>query len=72
MVATSSYTGGIQDAFHGYDTARFLKSLLAELLRGNENVDICTRIRNDNSIVVDRVRSINSVKGAQIEWFSRE
>ena len=52
---TPSYAVDIQSAFHGFDTDRFLKSMLAELLLGNENVDIETRIRNDNSIVAEHV-----------------
>ena len=32
MVETSSYAGGIQASFRGFDTARFLKSMLDVLL----------------------------------------
>ena len=42
------------------DTALFLKSTLDGLLFGSGNVEIETRIRNDNSSVVEHVRSINS------------
>ena len=34
----SSYAGEIQAAFHGFDTDRFLKTSIAELVCGNENV----------------------------------
>ena len=47
--------------FRGFDAARFLKSALEELLFGNENVDIETRIRNDNSSVVAHVHSIGPI-----------
>ena len=62
MAVTSSYAWGLQDAFRGFDTARFLKSILPELLVDDGNVDIKTRIRNDNSFVVENGRLINSVK----------
>ena len=61
MAETTSYAGELQAAFRGCDTARSLKSLLAELLTGGENSDVATRIRSDNSIVVDHVHPINSV-----------
>ena len=35
--------------------------MLAELLFGNENIDIGAMIRNDNSIVVENVHTVNSV-----------
>ena len=57
---TSSYACEIQAAFRCFGDARFLKISPSEL-RANENVDIETRIRNDNSIVVEHVHSINSV-----------
>ena len=60
--ATSSYSDEIQAAFYGFDTARFLKNLVAELLFGNEGLDIETIAIDYNSSVVERVRSINSVK----------
>ena len=47
-VETSSYAGGIKASMHGCDTARFLKSTLTELVSGNGNIDVETRIRNDN------------------------
>ena len=71
-MGTSSYEGEIQAAFFGPDTARFLKSMCAELLFVNWIIDIETRIRIDNSIVVKHVHPINSVKGAKNEWLSRE
>ena len=52
--------GGIQAALHGFDAARFLKSMLAALLLGNGNIYNKTRIMGDNSIVVEHVHSINS------------
>ena len=36
MVETSRYAGEIQAAFRGFDTARFLKSMLSGMLFGNE------------------------------------
>ena len=66
MAATSSYAVEIQAAYRGFDTARFLKITLSEFLYGNGDVDIETRIRKDNSIVVDHVHSISSVtKGGE-------
>ena len=59
-VATSSYAGEIQAEFHGFGAARCLKSMLSELLFGNDNTDIVTRIRNDNSSAVEHAHSINS------------
>ena len=53
-VSTSSYVGEIQDASRGFDASRFLKCTISEILFGNGNIDIATRIRNDNSIVVER------------------
>ena len=58
MIATSSYAGGIRDVLHGVDTARSLKSMSSGLLFGNANVEIATRIRNDNPSVVEHVHSI--------------
>ena len=55
-VETSSYAGEIQAAFRGFDTVLFLRSLLAGLLIGNENVDVWAKVRNDNPIVVEHVR----------------
>ena len=48
-VPTSSYAGEIQAVFYGFDMARMLKGLLAELLIGNIGVEIPTYVRNDNS-----------------------
>ena len=62
MVQASSYARReIQAAFHGSDTACFLKSTLSELFFGNGNIDIWTRMRSDNPIVVEHAHSINSV-----------
>ena len=67
-VMTSSYAGEIEAAFRGFDTSRFLKSMISELTYGNENVDISTRIRNGNPRVVEHARSINSVtKGRRFD-----
>ena len=60
-VSTSIYAFEIQDALLGFDTARSLKITLSELLLGNGNVDISTRIRYDNSSVVENVHPIKSV-----------
>ena len=42
-------------------TARFVKSMSAGLMFGNENAQIETGMRNDNSSAVDHVHSIRSV-----------
>ena len=64
----SSYAGVIQAAFHGFDTARFLQNTSAGFLFGNENVDIDTGIRSDNSIVVEHSHTINSAtKGRRLK-----
>ena len=65
MAATSSYAVEIQAAYRGFDTSRFVKSALSEIMSGNENVEIVARIRNDNPSVVEHVRSINSVSKAR-------
>ena len=59
-VETSSYAGAIKESLRGFDTSLCFKRLLSELF-GNENVDVETEVRNDNSCVVAHVRSINSV-----------
>ena len=59
MLATSSLAVPIQSAFRGFDTALFLGSMIEVPPFGN--VDIATRIRNDNSIVAEHVHPINSV-----------
>ena len=60
-VETSSYAGEIQDLFLGFDTSRCLKITLSGLSFGNGNIATETRIRNDNSGVVEHAHSINSV-----------
>ena len=66
-VATPRYEGGIQAAFHGFDTARLLKSTLGGMVFGNENIEVVARIRNDNSSVAEHVHSINSIaKGRRL------
>ena len=51
-VATSSFAGEIQSVFYGFDMARTLKGLMAELLFCNIGVEIPTFARNDNPTVV--------------------
>ena len=63
MGATSSYSGEIKSAIYGFDTARFQKSLAAELLMGNEGLRAETIVRNDNSSVVENAHSAKSVTG---------
>ena len=54
----------------GSDTSRFLKSMLAELLFGNDNIGVGAMIRNDNASVVEHVHSINSVmRGRRLNVF---
>ena len=60
--APSSYTWGIRAAFRGFDTSRRLKSMLSEMLFCSENVEIGTRIRDDNSCVVEHAHSTNSTE----------
>ena len=60
-VATSSFPGEIQAVFYGFDMARMLKGLMAELLFGNIGVGIPTLAINDNSTVVYQVGSVNKV-----------
>ena len=68
-MATPSYSVGIQAAFRGFDTARFLKSTIVGLY-GNWDVDIETGVRNDNPIVLEHVRPTNSVtKGSSLNGF---
>ena len=47
--------------FYGFDTARFPKEMLAELLFGNVGCSISTYVRNDNSDAVYRMESTNTV-----------
>lgn len=61
MLAKCSYAGGILEVYHGFDAPNSLKSSLAELLFGISNVGGKTKVRNDNSGVVERVHSISSV-----------
>ena len=60
-LSNSSYVDAIQSHCHGFDNGRLLKSSPPNRLCGNENVDIETNIRNDNSGVVEHVHGINSV-----------
>ena len=60
-ISTCGYAGQIQDAFRVCDTYLLLTSVLSEFIFGNGNVALATRIRKDNSVVVEHVHSINSV-----------
>ena len=60
-VATSSYAGEIQALFYGFDAARFLKEMLAELLFGNVGCSINTDVRNDNPDAAYHMDSMNTV-----------
>ena len=60
MAETYSYAGEIKVLYHCFDPARFLESMLSGSF-GNDNVDIETMIRNDNSSVLEHVQSVNSV-----------
>ena len=60
-VATSSFDGEIQEVFYGFDIARMLKDLLAELLFGNMGSGTPTYVRNDNSTVAYQADSANTV-----------
>ena len=60
-VATSSFAGEIQAVFYGFDMARTLQGLLAELLFGNMGVEIPTYVRKDNAAAVYQADSANAV-----------
>ena len=60
-VATSSYSGDIRSIFYRFDTSRLLKSLISELLIGNDSLHIPSSVRNDNAEAVCQFPSINSV-----------
>ena len=64
-VATSSFAGEIQAVFYGFDMARMLKGLLAELLFGSVGAEIPTYVRNDNSTAVYQVDSADTVTNAK-------
>ena len=51
--------------FYVFDTSRLLKSLVSELLFGNEGSGVETSARYDNSSVVVRARAINSVSNGR-------
>ena len=53
--------GEIQALFYGFDAARFIKEMLAELLFGNVGCSINTYVRNDNSDAVYHMGSMNTV-----------
>ena len=62
MVSASSYSGEVPAAFYGFDTARFLISLVEELLLfGDKGVYGGKSVRADNSSVVEHAHSIRSV-----------
>ena len=48
VVSPSIFAGVIQAAFYGFDMARMLKGLSADLLFGNIGVAIPTYVRNGN------------------------
>ena len=50
-----------KQCFYGFDMARRLEGLLAELLFGNIGAGIPTYVRNDNSAVAYQVDSSNTV-----------
>ena len=70
-VPTSSFAGEIQAAFYGFDMARMLKCIMAELLLGNIGARIPTFARRDNSTVVYQADSVNTVaNGKRLNNFS--
>ena len=54
----SSYSGEIQSLFYGFDMARMMHGLLAELIFGNMGTGIPTYARNDNAVY--QVDSVNT------------
>ena len=64
-VTTSKEAGEIQEVFYGFDMARVLKGLLAELLFGNIGVEIPTYVRNDNRTIIYQVETTKSVSNAK-------
>ena len=59
-MSASSYAGGIPSLFYGFDMARMLKGLLAELMFRNMGVEIPTYVRNDNSDSLYKVDPSNT------------
>ena len=57
---TSSYAGGTQALFYGFDMAIMLKGLLEELIFGNMGSAIPTYVRNDNPDAEYQVDSSNT------------
>ena len=58
--------------FYGFDVVRMSKCLLGRLLFSNIGKEIPTYVRNDNSTVVYRVDSSNTVTfGARLNGFSK-
>ena len=74
--SASSCAGGIRSLFYGFDMARMLKGLSAELTRGNMRVWIPTYVRNDNSDASYLVDSANTVTNEKrlnaFLWSNRE
>ena len=63
----------MQALFYGFDTARFLKEMLAELLFGNVGCSINTYVRKDNSDAVYHMDSMNTVTHEKrLSGFSRK
>ena len=60
-VATSSYDGQIKVTFYVFDTSLILKSLIPELLFGNEAAYTPTYVRGANTDAVFQAQPTNSV-----------
>ena len=60
LTTTKEY-GAIQAVFYGFDMARMLKGLLAELVFGNIGVGVSTYVRRDNLKILRQVGSPKSV-----------
>ena len=62
--------GKYKQRFYGFDMARMLKGLLAELLFADTVVEIPTYVRNDNATLVRQVDSANAVtRGERLNGF---
>ena len=59
-MGTSSYSGEARGIFYGFGRARFLNSLISELLFCNESLYIPTHVRNDNEDALYQSRSNNT------------
>ena len=58
---TSSYAGEIKALRYGFDMARMLRGILAELRFGNMGAEIPTYVRYDNSDAVSQAGSVNTM-----------